>query len=119
MLKWISAFRSNINSVIPMRGDLKDGCPLGSAPPAPHTHGGTSALLPRANAGSFGCSESRAVPNGELPIHWGAAASSVAVQALEEMKLKEISGGKINILMHVKPLQRELSFAVPRGFAHH
>lgn len=43
-----------------MKGDLKGGCPLGSAPPAPHTHGGMSALLPRANACSFGCSESRA-----------------------------------------------------------
>lgn len=75
--------------------------------------------FPEPMRAALGARRAELLPNGELPIHWGAAATSVAVQALEKMKLKEISGEKINILMHVKPMQRELSFAVPRGFAHH
>lgn len=68
---------------------------------------------------ALGARRAELLPNGELPIRWGAAATSVAVQALEMMKLKEINGGKVNILMHVKPMQRELSFAAPRGCARH
>lgn len=96
-----------------MKGDLQGGCPLGIAPLARVLY------FPKPMYVALGAQRGELLPNGELPIHWGAAATSVAVQALEKMKLKEISGGKINILMHVEPMQRELSFAVPQGFAHH
>lgn len=98
-----------------MKEDLQGYCSSSSSHPQRHECFTSQSQMHAA----LGAWRAELLPNGELPIRWGAAATSVAVQALETMKLKEISGGKVNILMHVKPMQRELSFAAPRGCARH